>query len=140
MSYLLIANSEYQEESSKKSVGWSTKNPLSNCHRSKSFIDAFISYYRECNSLMTTSKDFLSDIGAEMWENRSSHFEPLIKGFFGSRFDHSDFDDVILVKVPDEYEYKVIVARNGNEECIVWDPQDPGPTLKFADKVDMDTL
>jgi len=139
MSYLLIANSQYQE-SAAKPIGWSTKNPLSNCHKSPVLIDLFISYYHECNALMTNPKDFLSDTGAEMWETRSSHFEPHIRDFFGSRFDPSDFDDVILVRVPDEYEFKVIVARNGNEECIVWNPEDPGRTIKFAEKVDMDTL
>jgi hypothetical protein len=139
MKFLLIANSQYQEDDSKP-IGWSTKNPLSNCHKSPVLIDLFISYYHECNALMTNPKDFLSDTGAEMWENRSSHFEPIIRDFFGARFDFSDFDDVILVKVPSGHEYKILVARNGNEEALIWKNEDPFRTLRFAEKVDMDTL
>ena len=139
MSYLLIANSEYQE-STAKPIGWVTKNPLSNCHKSSVLIDLFISYYHECNALMTSPKDFLSDVGAEKWENRSLHFEPIVKELFGETFKSDDFDDVILMLVPEGYEYKIIMARNGNEELLVWDPQDPGRTLKLAQEVDLDTV
>jgi hypothetical protein len=140
MKFLLIANSEYQEESSKKVIGWVTKNPLSNCHKSPVLIELFIRYYQECYSLMTNPEGFLGDTGAEMWENRGNHFEPICKEIFGRTFDSSDFDDVILVFVPEGYEYKILKARNGNEEVLIWKNEDPSRTLKLAEKVDMDTL
>ena len=139
MKFLLIANSQYQEDESRP-IGWSTKNPLSNCHRSQVLIELFISYYQECYSLMTNPKDFLSDTGAEMWENRATHFEPLLKDLFGGNFNTKDFDDVVLIRIPSGWEYKILLSRNGNEECITWDNEDPARTLRFAEKVDMDTL
>ncbi len=139
MKFLLIANSQYQE-STAKPIGWVTKNPMTNCHRNKSMVQAFIGFYRECNELMKNPKDFLSDIGAEKWENRSLHLSPIVKELFGECFEMSDFDDLVLMVIPDGWEYKILIARNGNEECMVWDPRDPGRTLKFAQEVDLDTL
>ena len=89
---------------------------------------------------MTNPEGFLSDTGAEMWENRVTYFEPILKDLFGGNFNTKDFDDVVLIRIPSGWEYKILLSRNGNEECITWDPEDPGRTIKFAEKVEMDTL